>query len=202
MSEGPFVLLVTGPAGAGKTTTADAWAASSSRPTAHLSLDTVRRFLRSGYAHPPDGWNEEVKRQHALARELCATMARRYVVAGIDCVIDDVVFPDPPLVSLSGDQAALEAFPEWDVGVYARWKDDLQDAPSTLVVLLPSLDSVQSRNAERHDDHRLTPRFTNWVYRTMVPWRLQSEFPVIDNTALTVAETVIAVNEALDPRWA
>ncbi len=52
----PFVLLITGPAGAGKSTAAAAWAARQTSPTAHISLDDVREFMVAGYADPRDGW--------------------------------------------------------------------------------------------------------------------------------------------------
>jgi adenylylsulfate kinase-like enzyme len=76
--ERPFVLLLSGPAGAGKTTVARAWASIQQRPTAHISLDDVRDFVKSGYAHPPDGWNAAVEQQHHLARQGCATLALNY----------------------------------------------------------------------------------------------------------------------------
>ena len=40
-------LLITGPAGAGKTATADRWTRQQSRPAIHLSLDDVRDQVKS-----------------------------------------------------------------------------------------------------------------------------------------------------------
>ena len=70
------VLLITGPAGAGKSATADAWARSRPFPCAHVSLDDIREQVKSGFAYPPDGWNDETQRQYDLARGNVATMAR------------------------------------------------------------------------------------------------------------------------------
>src|SRR3972149_1558448 len=50
------VLLITGPTGAGKTTTARALAALQASPTIHICLDSVRESVRSGFADPLRGW--------------------------------------------------------------------------------------------------------------------------------------------------
>jgi adenylate kinase family enzyme len=65
------VLVLTGPAGAGKTTTAQAWAAAQAVPTAHVSLDRVRLQVQSGFADPQHGWTAETRRQYGLARGAC-----------------------------------------------------------------------------------------------------------------------------------
>lgn len=196
---GPFVLLISGPGGAGKSTTAEAWARWCSHPAAHLSLDDVRNFVKSGYVNPPAGWNEDVKKQHALARRLCALMAAEYVRAGFYCVIDDVVFPDSALVIESGDAKAVEAFSEWETATYPRWEEDLGEIPHELVVLLPNLERCQERNEPREGQHRLTPRFVAWMHRTMVPWRSQSDIPVIDNSDLTIEQTLEELSRVLGP---
>ena len=180
MAEEPFVLLLTGPAGAGKTTVAAQWASNRTSPTAHISLDDVRDFLKAGYANPEDGWNEVTQSQYDLARELCATMARRYVESGITCAVDDAIFP------------------EWPEVGYAGWVRALGDIPHALVVLLPRLEVARKRNDAGHDGHRrLGPETLQTIYDDMLPWR-DSAVPVIDNSELSVAETVAEVNRALE----
>jgi predicted kinase len=175
----PFVLLLTGPAGAGKTTVAAEWASTRSSPTAHVSLDDVRDFLKSGYANPEDGWNEETQAQYDLARELCATLARRYVEAGIGCAVDDAVFP------------------EWAEVGYRRWESALGDVPHALVVLFPRLDVARRRNASGHDGHRrLRADTMRMIYEDMLPWH-DTDVPVIDNSDLSVAETVAEIDRVL-----
>jgi predicted kinase len=179
VGEEAFVLLLTGPAGAGKTTVAAEWAATRSSPTAHVSLDDVRDFMKSGYVNPEYGWNEETQAQYDLARELCATLARRYVEAGIGCAVDDAVFP------------------EWAEVGYGRWESALGDVPHALVVLLPRLEVARRRNESGHDGHRrLRADTMRMIYDDMLPWH-DSDVPVIDNSDLSVAETVAEIDRVL-----
>jgi AAA domain len=180
LGEAPFVLLLTGPAGAGKTTVAAEWASRRRTPTAHVSLDDVREFMKSGYANPEDGWNDETEAQYDLARELCATIATRYVEAGVACAIDDVIFLDggpPPTAS--------------------GWGATLGEVPHALVVLLPRLDVAQERNNGARDGHRrLRPETVRVIYEDMLPWH-GATAPVIDNSDLSVTETVAEVDRVL-----
>ena len=176
----PFLLLVTGPAGAGKTTAAAAWAASQRHPTAHLSLDDVRDFVKSGYANPEDGWTIEAQRQYELARTACCMLARLYVSAGFNCVIDDVIFP------------------RWREVSYEAWRPDLEGIPHQMVVLLPDFASLPDRNRGRRGHRELTVKTLRTIYDMMLPWREQDEFAVIDTSGLSVEETVKAIQSQVD----
>lgn len=180
MEERAFVLLITGPAGAGKSAAADAWVAGRTSPTAHISLDDVREFIAAGYADPRDGWTRETQRQYDIARQNCADMARRYVAAGITCVIDDAIFP------------------QWADVNYAGWRQLLPDLAHHLVVLLPSLAVVTERNARRHGRRLLAPEMLSTIYDMMAPWREQSHYPVIDSSTLSIAETATAIQRAVE----
>ena len=179
-AEAPFVLLVTGPAGAGKTSAAASWATARPRPAAQFSLDDVRDFLKSGYANPEDGWNEETQRQYDLARELSATLAARYVEVGITCAVDDAIFP------------------EWPAADYAGWRDALAGVEHAVVVLLPRLDVVLERNERqpRVGRRRLRRETVEVIYELMLPWR-EAGVPVIDNSDLSIAETVAEIDRAV-----
>ena len=52
---GAFVLLISGPPGAGKSAAADAWASAYPGCAAHIELDSVRELVKSGFADPRDG---------------------------------------------------------------------------------------------------------------------------------------------------
>ena len=174
------VVLVTGPAGAGKTATASAWAKSHRHPTVHLSIDTIRKFVKSGYANPEDGWNEETQRQYDLAQSACAEVARKYVEGGYWCAIDDAVFPDWP-----------------EVG-YGKWQAVLGPIQHRLIVLLPSLDRVLERNRARPGNSRLKESTVRVIYDMMIEWRGRSDAVVIDNSDLTIEETVEALDRCLE----
>jgi len=173
----PHLLLVTGPAAAGKTSAADAWAQRQEAPAARISIDDIRDQLKSGYANPEDGWNSATEEQYHLARRQAAAMARTYLDAGYGCVIDDAIFPSWPAVSHRG------------------WKDELR-LPHDLVVLLPSFDAVVARNAKRSGHRRLRRETLRIIYHAMQGWR-NFAVPIIDNTSLTPEETARAIEESL-----
>lgn len=181
---GAFVLLVTGPAGAGKSAAADAWASQQAPYTAHIELDNVREFVRSGWADPREGWTAETDWQYTLARRNCADMARRYVAAGITCVIDDAIFP------------------LWEQVNYAGWTHALAETPHQLMILLPSYETVAARNALRQGRRLLAPDMLRTIYDMMLPWRDQTDFPVIDTSSLTVAQTAQHMQGLLDAQRA
>ncbi len=174
----PFVLLITGPAGAGKTATASAWATARVQPTMQFSLDGARQFMKSGRAVPQDGWNDECQWQYELAREACAGLARLYVSRGLSCAIDDAIFP------------------EWEAVTYEGWAKALEGLPHTMVVLMADLETLAQRNLER-DSHVLRQDTVELLHRMMLPWRDQTRFPVIDTSSMTVDETVAAVDQVL-----
>ncbi|MDF2259218.1 AAA family ATPase [Streptantibioticus ferralitis] len=174
VSRAPVAVLLIGPAGAGKTTIARHWADHRAAPTAHISLDDVREWVRSGFADPQSGWNEHSEAQYRLARRTCGFSARNFLANGISCIIDDAVFPDRPVVGLGG------------------WKRHV--GPGLLpVVLLPGLEIVLARNAERSGNRRLSDEEVARIHGRMAGW-YGSGLPIIDNSQLDVA----AAAEALD----
>jgi chloramphenicol 3-O-phosphotransferase len=164
------VLLVTGPAGAGKITTARYFASMQTQPTLHLSLDDVRGRVLSGLVNPADGWNAEVARQYSLAQQSIGYMSLLYAAAGFKVVIDDAIFPD------------------WQEANLARWDNVLDGLDCRLVVLLPRLDVVQARNTQRSGVRLLDPRLVKTIYDMMLPWR-ERDVLVIDNSDLSLEQT-------------
>lgn len=172
------VVLLTGPAGAGKTVAARAWASTRPYPTAHVSIDEVRRFLRSGDANPEDGWTGVAAAQHDLARAIVADMAERYAGKRIRLIVDDAIFPSREVVGEEG------------------WRRALRGTTHTLIVLLPSFNVVRERNRLRDGEERLREETLRAIYEEMRNWRDRG-VPVIDNTELTVDETVASIERSL-----
>lgn len=171
---GPVAVLLIGAAGAGKTTVARHWADHRGAPTAHISLDDVREWVRSGFADPQSGWNDNSEAQYRLARRTCGFAARNFLANGISCIIDDAVFPDRPVVGLGG------------------WKRHV--GPGLLpVVLLPGLDVVLARNAQRSGNRRLSDEEVARIHGRMAGW-YGSGLPIIDNSHLDVAAAAAALD--------
>lgn len=174
---GPIAVLLIGPAGAGKTTVARYWAERRPTPTAHISLDDVREWVQSGFANPQSGWNNASEAQYRLARRTCGFACRNYLANGISCIIDDAVFPDRPAIGLGG------------------WKRHI--GPGMIpVVLLPSLDSVLSRNARRSGNRRLGDEEVARIHGRMAGW-YNSGLPIIDNSHLDVAATAAELDRLI-----
>ncbi|MCX4879479.1 Pro-rich N-terminal domain-containing protein [Streptomyces sp. NBC_00847] len=182
-----LAVLLIGPAGAGKTSVAKYWADHRRVPTAHISLDDVREWVRSGFADPQSGWNDGSEAQYRLARRTCGFAARNFLANNISCILDDAVFPDRPVVGLGG------------------WKRHV--GPGLLpVVLLPGLEIVLERNAERSGNRRLTDEEVARIHGRMAGW-YGSGLPIIDNSQLDVPQTarvlddVLARSIASPPNW-
>ncbi|MFI1410142.1 Pro-rich N-terminal domain-containing protein [Streptomyces sp. NPDC020707] len=182
-----LAVLLIGPAGAGKTSVAKYWADHRRVPTAHISLDDVREWVRSGFADPQSGWNDMSEAQYRLARRTCGFAARNFLANNISCILDDAVFPDRPVVGLGG------------------WKRHV--GPGLLpVVLLPGLEIVLERNAERSGNRRLTDEEVARIHGRMAGW-YGSGLPIIDNSQLDVPQTAQVLDEVLTrsiaspPQW-
>ncbi|MET7640572.1 AAA family ATPase [Streptomyces sp. NPDC005438] len=170
-------VLLIGPAGAGKTTVARYWADQRPVPTAHISLDDVREWVRSGFADPQAGWNDHSEAQYRLARRTCGFAARNFLANNISCIIDDAVFPDRPAIGLGG------------------WKRHV--GPGLLpVVLLPGLEIVLERNAARSGNRRLSDEEVARIHGRMAGW-YGSGLPIIDNSQLDVVATAQMLNDAV-----
>jgi hypothetical protein len=173
----PLAVLLIGPAGAGKTTVARYWAEHRRAQTAHISLDDVREWVRSGFADPQSGWNEHSEAQYRLARRTCGFAARNFLANGISCIIDDAVFPDRPAIGLGG------------------WKRHV-GIGLLPVVLLPGLEIVLARNAERSGNRRLSDEEVARIHGRMAGW-YGSGLPIIDNTGLDVPATAHRLDQVV-----
>jgi predicted kinase len=83
------ILILTGPPGAGKTTTARLLAAGSERAV-HLESDVFFHFIRGGYVEP---WKAEAHEQNISVMRIVAAAAAGYADAGYTTIIDGIVSP-------------------------------------------------------------------------------------------------------------
>ncbi len=83
------VLILTGPPGVGKTTTAGILAGRSARAV-HLESDLFFRFIRSGYVEP---WKPESHEQNKAVMRIVGDAAAGYAAAGYFTIIDGIVIP-------------------------------------------------------------------------------------------------------------
>jgi cytidylate kinase len=137
-----MILLLTGPQGAGKTTTARIVAAQLDRGV-HLEGDVFRRFIVAGRADMTPDPSADALAQLRLRYELATRAAQAYAAAGFDVVVEDVV---------AGPMLATMAVR------YDR-----------VVVLFPSQETVAQRAGARDAPwvYRLfadeTPRIGTWI---------------------------------------
>jgi hypothetical protein len=84
------ILILTGPPGSGKTTTA-ALLAGRWRRSVHLEADSFFRFIRSGYVEP---WRPDSRTQNELVMGIVAEAACAYAEAGYETIVEGIVMPD------------------------------------------------------------------------------------------------------------
>ncbi len=167
------VLLMTGAAGVGKTSTAQGWSASRRGTAAHLSHDTLLLFVKSGLVSPAESETAEAERQWRIAIEVCVAATRIYAASGIRCAIDTFLLPHH--LDLWRGLAHLH------VG---------------LVVLHPAVEVAARRNTARLEQ-------TGWGVPTwqvhanhaaMTAWKNYSQPLVVDTSEMDLEQVLAAID--------
>lgn len=166
------VILLSGPAGAGKTAVAEAICERFDRML-HIEVDELRHWVKAGYRHPWAG-DRQAEEQRLLATRSACAIAREAINLRYAAVIDDVIPPEEALryrstlggipcyvhmvtllpdleTSLARDRGRAASIPERVRALHA----ELSDAASR--GLLPGyvLDSTHDANAAFTADRAL-----------------------------------------------
>lgn len=178
-SSDPVFVLLTGPAGSGKSTAAAAWAARGTGPRALLDVDQLRALIRAGLAHPEHGWTDGTERQWTIGTEVCSAMARVYKSHGVSVIIDVYAPPWP------GDP----------------WSRLLDELGGTLVTLFPSVEVCLARNTARARqpflvDADLRANYDDFAECVV----LHPPDHMIDTSNLTVDQVVQQIQAIVDSR--
>jgi chloramphenicol 3-O-phosphotransferase len=168
------IVFFTGPAAAGKSTIAQAWATSRATPTAHFDHDQARFLVHAGYisrtaAHTDPSLREQADRQWLLAAAVCEAMAATYIAWGFDFALS--AFRPP-----------------------GRWKgcwEQLDAMDPLIVVLLPAVDVLLARDAQRTGrSHVGEASVRRGLAYDWEEWRADHRAYVIDNSELSVAQVI------------
>lgn len=173
----PPVIVLTGPAGAGKTTVALELCRRYER-AAHVSADLLRQMVVSGYASPAPGRSdpEEAAAQNRLVTENAAALARNFTHAGMVVVIDEV------LETRAGLDDLLEALgPDQDV---------------RFVTLLPGAEELVRRDGMRAPADRMGTR--SEALRRIIAANGETRGIRLDTTGWSLEQTVDMILERLE----
>jgi cytidylate kinase len=164
----PFVCLITGPAGAGKSTVAKEVAKKFDR-TAVVSVDDLRSLIISGRVKPWP-WNDESKLQVELSAENACDLAKNFLSKGFSVVIDDVI----------------------GASLLNYYKESLKEYPLQVILLLPTKEALLRRFDGRGEGSGLRKR-TEELHDKFSSRKDELPWQVIDSSDQTLEETVSSV---------
>ncbi|MDP9208374.1 MAG: ATP-binding protein [Actinomycetota bacterium] len=163
------LLLMGGPAGAGKSTVATAWC-HTRRRAVRIDLDQVRDLIVAGQADPQILTPLQAE-QYELSVRACVALARTFLAAGYDVALETVFEPD--------DFAQ-------------RWRPLLTGLSWHLVILRPSLPVTLARSRGRAK--RVLEEHTITQHQRTGGWSADLQ---IDTTDLSVEHTLELINHRL-----
>lgn len=168
MPEQAPILILTGPPGSGKTTTAAALAAGPGRPKVHLHGDDFWHFIKHG-AIPP--YLPEAHAQNQAVIGVLVETARGYASAGYFVVVDGIVGP-------------------WFLEPFRKL------APLHYIVLRPPLDDAIARCAARGGDTLTDPGAITALHQQFAALG-DLECHALDTSGQNPEETLRAVADAV-----
>jgi chloramphenicol 3-O-phosphotransferase len=167
-----WMVMFTGPAGAGKTTLARAWCATRSRAV-HVELDEVRNLIVSGLVDPQTVGPVQAE-QYGTSVAACCALVREFIRMGYDVAVDDAVDPG---------------------GFERYWLPHLESIKYSVVVVRPSLGAVLARGAGR--SKRVRPDVVHDQYAAASRWPTER---TIDTTEQSIEESLESVHRLIADR--
>ncbi len=160
-----FVCLITGPAGAGKSSTAKSLAEKFDR-SAVINVDQLRAMIVGGYERP---WphNDEVDAQLTLSAKNACDMANNFLEKGFNVIIDDVV----------GRK------------LFKQYTECFKESNFKTFLLLPSLESLLVRFDGRGENEQLRER-THDLHEKFLKMKDELNCVLIDSSNQSLEETV------------
>jgi hypothetical protein len=170
---GGAVVILSGPPGAGKSTTAGAIAAASLRPAVHLHSDDFYDYIKSGFVPP---WQPESQPQNVVVVGAIADAAFAYAGGGYAVLLDGVMGP-------------------WFLGPF-RDRAWASGVPLHYMVLRPTLaETLRRARGRTAGEFRMSGpiRYLHQQFSGLG----DLEGHVLDTTSLTAAQVTDAVLAAL-----
>jgi len=164
----PFVCLITGPSGVGKSTVSKEVAKKFNK-TAMVNGDYLRHSIISGYAKPWP-WNEESKLQVELSAENACALAKNFLSKGFNVIIDDMI----------------------GKSLFNYYKENLKEYHLQVFLLLPAKEALLKRFDERGENPDLRKR-TEELHDKFFSRKDELSWHIIDSSNQTIEETVSSV---------
>jgi len=166
------ILFITGPPGAGKSTTCTAFAANSNETWAFVEQDEIRKLVKAGFADPSEPWTKGTDNQWDASIDICADIARVYKRRGINLILECFA---PPYS-------------------FEKWEKAFQGLEYKIIILQPAIGVAIQRNAQRRGAAKLREEQVKEHHLWFEGWKGRTEATCIDTSTLSLEEAVEAIS--------
>jgi len=169
-----FVLVITGPAGSGKSAVAKKLASSLDK-CANIDADHIKHMIYSGFSYKllPDGTKKWAYSEWALVGESIGLLAKNFQEHSFDVIINGYI--DPP-----------------------GWENiEKQIAITHKVLLLPDVATTIHRDSLRLEDYPMGKNIVKMHHDHFSKETFYKDFTKVDTTNLSVEETASKIKTML-----